>query len=168
MCEITLLVGMCTMRYQAIVTKEGHATLAHFPDCPGCQTQADSGEDIYSLAQEALEGWLEAHLVQGQVPPLPSARKHRVPAGARSVEIPISPALAVRIQLRRARHKAGLSQSALAKKVGVSQQQIAALESPDANLRLSTLLRVAKALGHEVEIGMSMTSSRKDRELQTA
>jgi len=155
------------MRYQAIVTKEGHATLAHFPDCPGCQTQADPGEDIYSLAQEALEGWLEAHLVQGQIPALPSAKKHRVPAGARSVEIPISPSLAVRIQLREARNQAGLSQSELARKVGVSQQQIALLESPDANLTLSTLLKVVRALGRELEIEISVADSRK-RSLQTA
>lgn len=149
------------MRYQAIIAREGPATVAHFPDCPGCQTQADAGEDIYSLAQEALEGWLEANLVHGQVPPVPSARKHSVPAGAQLVEIPISPSLAVRIELRVARREAGLSQGALAGKVGVSQQQIAALESPDSNLRLNTLLKVAKALGHEVEIGFSRSLSRK-------
>jgi antitoxin HicB len=156
------------MRYQAIVTKERHATLAHFPDCPGCQTQADLGEDISAVAQEALEGWLEAHLVQGQIPPVPSKREHRVPAGARRVEISISPSLAVRIELRRARHDARLSQSALAKKVGVSQQQIAALESPDSNLTLSTLWKVAKALGCEVEIGISTSVDRKGRKLQSA
>jgi DNA-binding XRE family transcriptional regulator/predicted RNase H-like HicB family nuclease len=156
------------MRYQAIIAKEGRATLAHFPDCPGCQTEAGPGEDIYSLAREALEGWIEAHLVQGQIPPLPSVRKHRAPAGARSVTIPVSPSLAVRIQLRLARHRAGLSQGALAKRVGVSQQQIAALESPDANVTLSTLLKVAKALGHEVEIGFSRNPSRKGRNLQPA
>jgi transcriptional regulator with XRE-family HTH domain len=50
----------------------------------------------------------------------------------------------------------------------VSQQQIAALESPDANLTLSTLLKVAKALGHDVEIGISTSSPRKGRKLQTA
>ena len=151
------------MRYQAIVTKEGRATLASFPDCPGCQTQADPGEDISALAREALEGWLEAHLVEGQIPPVPSTRKHRVPAGARTMDVPVSPSLAVRIQLRRARHDAGLSQGALAKKVGVSQQQIAALESPDANLTLSTLFKVAHALGQEVEIGISTSPTPKGR-----
>src|SRR5437899_10607078 len=139
------------MRYKAIITREGRATLAHFPDCPGCLTQADPGVDVLQLAQEALEGWLEAHLVQGQVPPLPSSRgsKSRVPNGAEPIEIPVSPSLAGRIQLRGARQRAGFSQGALAKRVGVSQQQIAALESPDANLTLSTLLKVAKALGFD-------------------
>jgi DNA-binding XRE family transcriptional regulator/predicted RNase H-like HicB family nuclease len=156
------------MRYQAIVKKEGRATLASFPDCPGCHTQADPGEDIYSMAQDALEGRLEAHLVEGQVAPVPSTRKHRAPAGARTVGIPVSPSLAIRIQLRKARHDAGLSQTALAKRVGVTQQQIAALESPDANLTLGTLLQVAKALGQDVEIGISTSPTRKRRKLQRA
>lgn len=84
------------------------------------------------------------------------------------MDIPVSPSLAVRIQLRLARHRAGLSQGALAKKVGVSQQQIAALEAPDANLTLSTLLKVAEALGHDVEIGISAKPSARDDKLQTA
>lgn len=151
------------MRYQAIITKEGRATLAHFPDCPGCQTQADPGEDIYSLAQEALEGWLEAHLVRGQFPPVPSGKKYRAPSGGRSIEVTVSPTLAARIQLRAARQRAGLSQGALAKKVGVTQQQIAALESPDSNLTLSTLFAVAKALGQEVLIGIEPAQPRKLR-----
>jgi predicted RNase H-like HicB family nuclease/DNA-binding XRE family transcriptional regulator len=151
------------MRYQAVVTKEGRATLVHFPDCPGCHTQADPGEDVLALAQDALEGWLEAHLVQGWVPPLPSARKHRLPAGAELAEVPVSPPLALRVCLRVARHEAGLSQSALAKKVGVSQQQIAAIESPDSNLTLNTLVKVAEALGRELEIGLSKGHSRHRR-----
>ena len=151
------------MRYQAIITKEGRATLAHFPDCPGCQTQADPGENIYSLAQEALEGWLEAHLVSGQIPPLPAQKKYRAPAGGRSVGVTVSPMLAARIQLRAARQRAGLSQGALARKVGVTQQQIAALESPDSNLTLSTLLVVAEALGQEVLIDIEPAQSRKLR-----
>lgn len=143
------------MQYQAIITKDGPFTLAHFPDCPGCQTQAEPGQDILALAQDALEGWLEAHLVHGRVPPPPSARKHRVPPGAGSALIPVSPALAIRIELRRARTDAGLSQAQLAARVGVSQQQIAALESPDSNLTLSTLEKVAAVLGREVQIGLS-------------
>jgi predicted RNase H-like HicB family nuclease/DNA-binding XRE family transcriptional regulator len=157
------------MRYKAIVTQEGRATLAHFPDCPGCQTQANPGEDIVQLAQEALEGWLEAHLVQGQLPPLPSSKKDkRRLRGGVEVEIPVSPSLAVRIQLRVARHEAGFSQGALAKKVGVSQQQIAALESPDSNLTLGTLLRVAKALGLDLTIELSARPVRGHRTVQMA
>lgn len=50
------------MRYAAIITKEGQRTLAEFPDCPGCQTFVEPGEDIARAAAEALEGWLESML----------------------------------------------------------------------------------------------------------
>lgn len=129
--------------------------MAEFPDCPGCHTQVASSRDILDAAREALEGWLEAHLVLGRVPPLPSPPPARAVAGRRSIMVPIAPPLAVRIQLRAARHRAGLTQEALARKVGVSQQQIAELESPDANLTLGTLLRVAGALDHDLSIHLS-------------
>jgi predicted RNase H-like HicB family nuclease len=52
------------MQYTAFLTKEGKQTLAEFPGCPGCQTFADPGEDIAERAEEALAGWLEAHLAR--------------------------------------------------------------------------------------------------------
>lgn len=62
------------MRYAAIITKEGRNTLAEFPDCPGCQTFAEPGESIAAQAQDALMGWLAAHLATGEVAPRPSRR----------------------------------------------------------------------------------------------
>lgn len=50
------------------------------------------------------------------------------------------------MQLRWLREEEGLSQAALAKRVGVSQQQVAKLEGPAANPSVATL---AKALGRE-------------------
>jgi transcriptional regulator with XRE-family HTH domain len=69
--------------------------------------------------------------------------------------VPVSAPLALRIQLRAARHRAGLTQEALARKVGVRQQQIAGLESPDANITVGTLLRVADALDQDVVIDLT-------------
>ncbi len=69
------------MRYPAIITKEGKKTLASFPDCPGCQTEADPGEVISIEAADALTGWLEAYLLLGRVPPRPSTRKWRLALG---------------------------------------------------------------------------------------
>ena len=45
-----------------------------------------------------------------------------------------------------------MTQSALAKRMGVSQQQVAKLEDPDANPSLETLSRAFHALGAEVEL----------------
>ena len=62
------------MEYVAKLSKEGRYTLIDFPDCDGCQTFADpdDGEDAASVARDALEGWLIAHLVDGEAPPQPA------------------------------------------------------------------------------------------------
>lgn len=140
------------MEYAAIVTKERPHTLVSFPDCPGCQTFGTSRSEALAMAAEALEGWLEAHLIAGDVPPQPTARRTSAATGRDVVSIPISPTLAVRLQLRWARQALGLTQAELAKRVGVSRQQIALLEAPDANLTLRTLERVASAMNLRLDI----------------
>ena len=60
------------MYYQAIVTQEGDEWLAEFPDCPGCQTFANSRPKVIKAAAEALDGWLETTLAAGDIPQLPS------------------------------------------------------------------------------------------------
>ncbi|MBL8954388.1 MAG: type II toxin-antitoxin system HicB family antitoxin [Myxococcaceae bacterium] len=135
------------MRYAAILSKDGRATLAEFPDCPGCQTEAEAGESIEDQALDALTGWLEAHLLGGDVPPRPRAR----PKG-RVLWVDIPASLAVKLGLRWARTGAGLTQAELAKRARVTQQAIAKLEHPDANPSIATLEKVARALGVRLEI----------------
>src|SRR6266545_2839241 len=114
-----------TMEYLARLTTEGHRTLVDFPDCPGCQTFGTSRDAAIERAREALEGWLEAHLATGSAPPRPRSRR-RTPGRSRWIEVPAI--LAVRLQLRWARQNLGLSQAALAKRIGVTRQQIGLLE----------------------------------------
>src|SRR5690242_2699600 len=132
------------MHYVARLSKEGRATLIEFPGCPGCQTFAESGQDVCAVAREALEGWLEAHLILGDAPPAPGPSRR---IDRRHLAVTINPALAVRLQLRWARLRLGISQAELARRVNVSRQQISLLESPDANLTLGTLEKVVRALG---------------------
>ena len=104
-----------------------------------------------ALAREALEGWLETHLMDGEAPPRPAASRRRS-RSAKHVLIRIDPSLAVRLQIRWARQDANLSQGELAKRVGVSRQQISLLEGQGGNLTLGTLLKVARALGRELDV----------------
>lgn len=142
------------MRYIATLAKEGHNTLVTFPDCPGCQTFGRTRAQAVANAAEALEGWLETHLANGDAPPEP--RRHSLGrTKADAVWVAVSPILAVRLQLRWARQALGLSQSSLAKRIGVTRQQIALLESPDSNVTLRTLERVAKAMDLHLDIKLS-------------
>lgn len=62
-------------------------------------------------------------------------------------------ALRVGVQLAKLRQENGLSQTGLAAKVGMSGSNISRMEtSPGQNLTLGTLVKLAAALGHEVEI----------------
>lgn len=58
------------------------------------------------------------------------------------------------LQLHRARTEAGITQAELARRIGVSQQQIAKLEHPDGDLKISTLERAARALGLSLDINL--------------
>ena len=139
------------MEYLARLRTEGTRTLVDFPDCPGCQTFGKNRPEALRRAREALEGWLEAHLVMGAVPSRPTPRR----SGSRTALIPISPILAVRLELRWARQGLGLSQEDLAKRIGVTRQQIALLESPDSNVTLRTLERVARAMDLRLDIRLT-------------
>ena len=141
------------MHYNAHISWEGKHVLAEFPDCPGCQTFADNGDEIAEAAHEALEGWLEAHLVDGQIPPRP-VEHTTAPAGKRLARIGVRPGLAAALHIRWARHDAGLSQKAFGERVGVSQQQIAKLENPDENPTLDTLEKIGRALGLQISLAL--------------
>lgn len=137
------------MHYIGKVTKEGKYRLVEFPDCPGCQTFGESGDDLHALAQEALVGWLEANLSRDDAPSRPKA--HRFAKGqALAVEVPAT--LSIRLSLRWAREEQRLTQAQLAKRIGVSQQALAKLEGPRANPTLGTLASVAKGLGRRLSV----------------
>lgn len=137
------------MRYVATLAKDGRATLIEFPDCPGCQTFARGRESLAVVARDALEGWLELHLEDGDVPPEPGFAAKR---GVRTLSVAVDPALAVRLEIRWARQRAGVSQGALANRIGVTRQQVSLLESRGANMQIATLQRIAEALDLELDI----------------
>lgn len=143
------------MQYPACISREKNRWLISFPDCPGCDTFAEAGENLYTVAQEALETWLEGVLAVRDVPPMPGMIEHDpVRDHQQLVMVTVNAVLSARIQIRNRREEFGMSQQQLANAVGVSQQAIAKIESPDANVRLETLERVAGALGLEVDLNL--------------
>jgi predicted RNase H-like HicB family nuclease/DNA-binding XRE family transcriptional regulator len=144
------------MIYTGIVTREGKQWLVEFPDAPGCQTFATSRAKLAVEARDALIGWLEAHLVTGKAPPVQKRRRPRIEAARAlgdTIDVDVPPTIAIAIQLRWARLAKGLTQSDLAKRAHVSQQQIAKLERPGENPTVDTLAKVAAAAGMRLSIG---------------
>lgn len=64
----------------------------------------------------------------------------------------------MKLLLRRERANAGLTQTELARRAGVTQQAIAKLEHPNANPTIETLERVAAALHIRVEVAFRPTT----------
>lgn len=135
------------MEYRATIKQDGKHWTVEFADCPGCVTFGESREEARELAHEALEGWLEAHLVAGKVPPRPKAK--------RGTAVPVASQLSTVLQIRWRREEKGLTQTDVARRAGVSQQQIAKLENPDGNPTLATLEKVAAALGLRLEVHLT-------------
>lgn len=135
------------MQYRATIEKEGRAFNVSFPDCPGCLTFGKSEADAVAMAHEALEGWLEACLVSGVVPPASKAKRGQA--------ITVNPHLSAVVLIRQRRAALGLSQAEVAKRAGLSQQQIARLENPDGNPTVAMLAKVAEALGSRVELSLT-------------
>jgi predicted RNase H-like HicB family nuclease/DNA-binding XRE family transcriptional regulator len=146
------------MFYPAIITKEGEFTLAEFPDCEGCQTFVRKGESIEEAAKEALELWLDVNLGRDAIPNRPGTVK--IARDAKILEIPVSFALAFRLELRWAREEAKKTQAQFGKKLGMSQQQYARLEGPGSNPTLGTVDRVARVTGLGVMITKASDHSR--------
>ena len=142
------------MEYTAYISREGKHWLAEFPDCPGCQTFAKTSDALCAAAKEALEGWLEAHLIDGQAPPEPKIHR-RAPSGHRLAPVRIDAGLAVALQIRWARAKEGLTQAELAKRANVSQQQVAKLERPGENPTIGTIQKIARALGLYAQVELT-------------
>jgi predicted RNase H-like HicB family nuclease len=84
------------LAYPALLTDEGSRTLVEFPDCPGCQTFVEEGDDILTRGREAIEGWLESCLKDGQTPPEPSM-SYTPPEGSGISWITVSPSLMHRV-----------------------------------------------------------------------
>ena len=143
------------MNYIAYIHPDGNQWSVEFPDAPGCQTFADTPSALYLAAQEALSGWLEAHLVDGKAPPRPQLRFTR--DGAWAMNVPVPAALSSALNIRWARQDQGLSQQQLAERMGVTQQYVAKLENPDENPSLDTIERAARALGFKVDLTFSLT-----------
>lgn len=142
------------MEYIAKTETEDGTVLVTFPDCPGCQTEGADLADARVQAQEALAGWLETHLQEGLLPPRPSFK-------GKGIAVNVPAALGLKLQLRWARADAHLTQSELAKRLGVTQQMIAKLENPNYEPSLSKAELVARALG--LTLSASLSESRPPR-----
>ena len=155
------------MFFLARTTREGSATLAEFPDCPGCQTFARPPRTIDAQAAEALHGWIEATLDGGGLVPQPRG-KLDLGRGEHALPVPVDPGLAVRIALRWARDDAKLSQATVATRMGVTAQAVSRVERNAGAASIATLARYAASVGGRLEVRIEMAKPNAARPVRPA
>jgi antitoxin HicB len=122
--------------------------LVEFPDLPGCLTEGDSLDDAIHNAREALTGYLASIFERNLKIPEPSKMK------VRNIHmIEPEPEVAVPVFLRKQREARKLTQSDVAKVLGISYQSYQRLEKPGkSNPTLKTLERLAKVFDKELHL----------------
>jgi antitoxin HicB len=133
------------MVYNCTIEKDGDMFIAQFPDMPNVQTFGNTHEEALAMAQEALEGCLEADISRG-LPIPPPAYKEGYP-------VPVASHIILSLRLRELRGEQ--SQTDIARKLGLSYQSYQRLENPrKANPTIKTLEKIAHAFGRELTVSI--------------
>ncbi len=126
--------------------KEDKAYLVEFPDLSGCLTEGESLEDAKQNAKDALTGYLASIFERNFKIPEPSKLK-----GKNIYMIEPEPEVSIPIILRKLRENKKLTQSDIAKVLGISYQAYQRLEKPGkSNPTLKTLERLAKVFDKDL------------------
>ncbi|MBE7439196.1 MAG: type II toxin-antitoxin system HicB family antitoxin [Spirochaetales bacterium] len=134
--------------YPAKIThdKTDNAFLVEFPDLPGCLTFGSTLADAQDHAKEALTGYLESLDQRSQNIPRPSTLK-----GKNVYLIKPDKPVAFAIWLKKQREDQGLSQKAVARKLGISYQTYQRFENPTkSNPTLRTIQKLEDVFGKEL------------------
>ena len=117
-----------------------------FPDLPGCFTYGETVDEATAMAKEALTGFLQSVDARKMRLPDPSKLK-----GDAVVYIEPETPVAFAIWLRKQRQALGLSQSEVAKKLGMKYQTYQRIENPSkTNPTLKTIMRVEKVFNQKL------------------
>lgn len=122
--------------------------MVEFPDLPGCLTEGETLEDAKVNAREALTGYLASVF----------EREYRIPDptkinGRNIYMIVPEPEVSIPVILRKLRLRKKLTQSDIAKVLGISYQAYQRLEKPGkSNPTLKTLERLAKVFEKDLRL----------------
>ena len=131
------------MKYYCTITKNSGMQIVQFPDMPNIVTYGETKETALAMAEEALNGVLEADVSQGLSIPPPVYKKG----------YPITVANNIVIAMRLRELRGSQSQTEVAKKLGLSYQAYQRLENPGkSNPTIKTLERIAHVFDRELAV----------------
>lgn len=140
---------MRTYVYRALFEPgEEHGVTVSFPDLPEAITQGDDEADARAMAEEVLGLALLARIASGDPLPEPKAR------GRALVAVTVDPAVAAKLAVIEAFRASGLTQAALAARLGKDGREIRRILDPDHPTKVPALDTALKALGQRLVMGV--------------
>lgn len=139
--------------YPATITldPEDNSYLVEFADLPGCITEGETLDEALSNGREALTGYLASMFERNIQIPSPSTVSDN-----NCYLIEPEPDVAIPIMLRKLRDTNKLTQSDVAKVIGVSYQAYQRLEKPGkSNPTVRTLDRLARVFHKNLHVELA-------------
>jgi antitoxin HicB len=130
--------------YDLAPQPEGGFTVT-FPDLPEAITQGDTGDEAAAMAEDALVTALSFYTDQAERLPRPSPARGRLVAY-------VPPLVAAKLALHDAMLAAGVSNVALARRLGTDEKTVRRLRDPLHQSRINQIDAALRALGKRMGI----------------
>ncbi len=127
--------------------EEGGGFYVTFPDVPGALTGGKDRSEALAMAEDALTAALAGYVRQHWDIPVPSA----VVDGQELVAV--SPVVAAKLALYTAMRRQGISKTALAKRLGLSEAAARKLVDPDHRSHISSVEVALRSVGRSLVVG---------------
>lgn len=127
--------------------EEGGGFYVYFPDVPGALTGGKDRNEALTMAEDALTAALAGYVRERWDIPVPSA----VMDGQELVVV--SPIVAAKLALYTAMRRQGISKTALAKRLGLSESAVRKLVDPDHRSHISSVEAALRAVGRSLVVG---------------
>ena len=137
------------MKYPAIFTKSGKGYVVSFRDIPEALTQGDNFEEAVLMAEDALMTSLDFYFEDNRLVPMPSQAQ----SGDVLIELPAS--AFIKLLLLNTMLEERVTQSVLAKRMGVKPQQVTRLVNLKHTTKIDNLSCAFKALGRELCVNVA-------------
>ena len=127
--------------------EEGGGFYVTFPDVRGALTGGKDRSEALALAEDALTAALAGYVKEHWDIPVPSA------AVDGQELIAVSPVVAAKLALYTAMRRQGITKTALAKRLGLSESAIRKLVDPDHRSHISSIEAALRAVGRGLVVG---------------
>jgi antitoxin HicB len=135
--------------YRVAIAEQGDGSfLVTCPDVPEVLTEGSSREEALAEARDALEEAVAGRIRLGEDLPEPLCMDHE----GDHEEVQVPPIMAAKAALSMAMRRAGTTQVALARQLGVDEKEVRRLLDPRHPSKLTSLNTALRALDQEVEL----------------